>query len=122
MLHQSRISYQHVPKYGVERGAGCNDEQTGSDLIIKWADSPARLHKFIVSDEYGEIAWPTPGHNPDGRSGNHRNQGFFIGVGEGFNANSRINNVQLIDFAPTIMSLMKQPIPKYMEGNVISND
>ncbi len=92
------------------------------DLIINWNSTPASHHKTIRSEIYGEIEWPTPGGNPDGRSGNHRKQGFFIGVGEGFLPNSIINPVEIIDFAPTILNLMGESIPVFMKGKIVSNE
>ncbi len=92
------------------------------DLIINWNNAPASQHKTIRSDIYGEIEWPTPGKNPDGRSGNHRNQGFFIGVGKGFKPGSEIKGIQIIDFAPTIINLLDQETPNFMDGKIISNE
>jgi len=48
------------------------------DLIVRWAPSDAATHRAIASPRHGSIAWPDPGSNPDGRSGNHRPEGFLL--------------------------------------------
>ena len=51
------------------------------DMIVRWAESPASMHRAVSSPRYGVIPWPTPGRNPEGRSGNHRAQGMLIAAG-----------------------------------------
>jgi predicted AlkP superfamily phosphohydrolase/phosphomutase len=88
------------------------------DLIVRWVDSPAHVHRAISSPRYGVIPWPTPGRNPDGRSGNHRFQGMLIASGGGVRAGD-IRNAGIYDIAPTILDLLGQPIPSHMEGRVL---
>jgi predicted AlkP superfamily phosphohydrolase/phosphomutase len=88
------------------------------DLIIRWSDTPAHTHRAIISPQFGRIAWPTPGRNPEGRSGNHKPQGFFIAKGPEI-APGEFSNIHILDLAPTILSLLGQPIPPEMEGKVI---
>jgi len=77
------------------------------DLIVLWEDVPVHTIKTLHSERYGSIGWPTPGHNPDGRSGNHLKSG-------------NITNGHTLDLAPTILALLDQPIPGEMEGKVLS--
>ena len=91
------------------------------DLLVKWNYKPAANYKKIISDKYGEINWPTPGKNPDGRSGNHRYEGFLIAVGKRFNINySFEKKYHIVDLAPTILNLLGIEKPREMEGVVIS--
>ncbi len=83
------------------------------DLIVKWSDMPANKHRQVISRRYGTIEWPTPGKNPDGRSGNHRGQGFLIASGAGFVPGSTIRNGHILDLAPTVLELLG--IEKYPE-------
>jgi predicted AlkP superfamily phosphohydrolase/phosphomutase len=53
------------------------------DLLVLWADTPAAAHRLLTSPRSGGVAWPDPGRNPDGRSGNHRPEGFLIVAGAG---------------------------------------
>jgi predicted AlkP superfamily phosphohydrolase/phosphomutase len=88
------------------------------DLIVEWADSPAALHRALVSPQFGTIPWPTPGRNPEGRSGNHCEQGFLIASGTGIKSGN-INDAHILDLAPTILTLLGQPVPPEMEGKVL---
>lgn len=90
------------------------------DLLVKWKDKPAASYKKIVSSEFGELEWPTPGLNPDGRSGNHRSEGFLLAVGKNIKVNSIIEKKHIIDLVPTILNLLGVPIPKEYEGKIIT--
>lgn len=87
------------------------------DLIIRWAETPAASRRAVTSPEFGTIPWPTPGSNPEGRSGNHRPDGFFMMAGEGIKSGN-INSVHILDIAPTILHLLGQPVMPGMEGRV----
>ncbi len=86
------------------------------DLVVQWAETPAANHRALTSREFGTIAWPTPGHNPEGRSGNHRPQGMLVAVGPGIRKGT-FPGARLVDLAPTILSLLSQPVPESMEGS-----
>jgi predicted AlkP superfamily phosphohydrolase/phosphomutase len=90
------------------------------DLIVCWTDTPAADHRALVSPLYGTIAWPAPGQNPDGRSGNHRPQGFFIAAGKGIPPASRIEGGHIVDLAPTAFALLGLPQPPSMHGKPLS--
>jgi len=85
------------------------------DLVVRWSESPAAMHRAVTSPSYGTIPWPTPGRNPEGRSGSHRGQGLLVAAGPGIRQ-GRIENGHILDLAPTILSLLDQPIPAGMEG------
>ena len=86
------------------------------DLIVRWVDSPASLHRRIVSDRYGFIPWPRPGQPPLGRSGNHSRQGFLIAGGAAFGHERLPASARLIDLAPTAMHLLGVPKPASFQG------
>ena len=85
------------------------------DLTIDWAPKPARLHRAVYSPKYGTIPWPVPGRNPEGRSGNHRMEGFLIAAGKDIKSGT-IQGARMIDLAPTIFALLGQPVPEAMDG------
>ena len=89
------------------------------DLLVRWSDSPAANHRAVISPRYGAIPWPTPGRNPDGRSGNHRPEGFLIACGEPFRPASRIDAAHILDLAPTAYRLLGIPTPAGMRGKPI---
>ncbi len=86
------------------------------DLLVGWAPSPVAGQRAIVSPQFGQIDLPTPGRNPTGRSGNHRPHGFFIGVGEGFEAGANIEDGHILDLAPTVYAMLNLPCPGTMRG------
>ena len=90
------------------------------DLLVKWKDKPAAHCKKIVSPKFGEIEWPMPGQNPDGRSGNHRPEGFLLAVGKNIKENSTIEKKHIIDLAPTILHLLNIQIPEEFDGKVLT--
>ena len=88
------------------------------DLIIQWNEKPSAQHRAITSPRYGTIPWPTPGRNPEGRSGNHFPEGFLIATGKGIKEGA-ISDAHILDLAPTILNLLGQPVPDLMEGKVL---
>jgi len=90
------------------------------DLLVNWQDTPTINHRTIESPVYGSIQWPTPGRNSDGRSGNHRPQGFLLAAGDHIKRNSTIKNGHILDLAPTVLSLLDVPKPDSMAGCMLS--
>jgi predicted AlkP superfamily phosphohydrolase/phosphomutase len=88
------------------------------DLIVRWQETAASKHRILISPKYGSIPWPTRGRNPEGRSGNHRQNGFMLALGERFSPNSAPVSVALLDLAPTILDIMGMPKFPEMEGHV----
>jgi predicted AlkP superfamily phosphohydrolase/phosphomutase len=88
------------------------------DLIIQWNNLPCIDMRAAVSPRYGRIDWPTPGQNPEGRSGNHQPQGLLIAAGPGIKSGN-IEGAHILDLAPTMLRLLGQPIPDYMEGKAL---
>lgn len=89
------------------------------DLLVQWKDKPASSYTKIVSDEFGEVEWPMPGLNPDGRSGNHRPEGFLLAAGKNIKKNSTFEKKHIIDLAPTILRLLDDTIPENYDGKAI---
>ena len=86
------------------------------DLMIHWASNSAAAHRRIVSPRYGVIPWPTPGSHPQGRSGNHLSNGFLFARGDPIPAGTSIDNAHILDLAPSVLSLMDQPVPAKFQG------
>ena len=85
------------------------------DLIVDWASTPAARHRAIASPRFGEIAWPTPGRHPSGRSGNHRGEGFYFAVGAGLVPGHGADG-DILDLAPTILARLGAAVPPAMRG------
>jgi predicted AlkP superfamily phosphohydrolase/phosphomutase len=89
------------------------------DLLVDWADTPAAAHRAVSSPVFGAIPWPTPGYNPEGRSGNHTMTGMLLAVGPDITAGP-IESARVIDIAPTVLDLLGQPVPEEMDGRPIA--
>jgi predicted AlkP superfamily phosphohydrolase/phosphomutase len=89
------------------------------DLLVRWIDKPAANYKKIISTQFGEIEWPMPGKNPDGRSGNHRFEGFLLAAGENIKQNSSFEKKHIVDLAPTILHILGAKIPEKFEGQAM---
>ena len=112
------IEIVHRSDHLFNKGAGFNNLP---DILVKWKLKPASGYDKIVSSEYGELRWPQRGKNPDGRSGNHRFEGFLLAVGTDFQENSIFEKkYQIVDLAPTILNLLNIEKPDEMEGEIIS--
>jgi len=88
------------------------------DVIVCWSDTPAAIHRRIVSPRFGSIDWPTPGRNPSGRSGNHRGEGFLIANGPKI-FNESIPKANILDLAPSICRLLGVSPIDGMTGQVL---
>jgi len=86
------------------------------DLMVHWATSPAAEHRRIVSPRYGSIPWPTPGHHPQGRSGNHWPRGFLFACGDSIEPGTQIEGAHILDLAPSVLQLLDTPIPSHFQG------
>jgi predicted AlkP superfamily phosphohydrolase/phosphomutase len=90
------------------------------DCVVCWSDSPAAVHRCLASDDFGEIPWPTPGGTPDGRSGNHRSEGFVVVAGPGAGAGHAVAGGHIADLAPTLCALLGVEPPGQMTGRVLA--
>lgn len=52
-------------------------------------------------------------------SGRHEQHGIFLARGSGVNAGGELSNCRIIDVAPTILYLMGETVPTYMDGRVV---
>jgi predicted AlkP superfamily phosphohydrolase/phosphomutase len=86
------------------------------DLIVVWCNRPACECESLVSERYGKVNWPTPGSNPDGRSGNHRFQGWLAASGPSIEPGTEICDATILDIAPTVLTLLGHAIPADMAG------
>jgi len=86
------------------------------DLVVRWTPSPAADHRSVTSRQFGTLDWPTPGRHPQGRSGNHRDQGFLIAAGPDIAAEGAPNLAHILDLAPTAFALLGLKAPEHMQG------
>jgi predicted AlkP superfamily phosphohydrolase/phosphomutase len=89
------------------------------DLLVVWGDTPASDHRLIESERFGSVDWPTPGANPDGRSGNHRPRGWLSIRAPGFPAGGSLEPATILDLAPTALEMLGCPLPSELAGRPI---
>ncbi len=65
-----------------------------------------------------KASFPIKIFDPERENGHHPN-GIFLGVGADFLSNAEIETAQLTDIAPTVLYLMRQPVPESMDGSVL---
>jgi len=84
-----------------------------SDLFV--AD-----HDHSVWFYYSEGTIPDVLFEPSGwASGNHKPNGIFLGHGPSFSKGTWVDEPNIIDIAPTILSLMDLPIPDDVDGRIL---
>lgn len=102
-----------------------------SDLILReevhhgpYTEQGPDIH--LVLDDYNMIAFPLFATNNDiisdqirGDSGCHRREGIFIAHGPGIKDAGQLEELNILDLAPTIMALLQQPVPRVMDGRVL---
>lgn len=86
------------------------------DIIVRWHESSAALHRRIVSGHYGTIDWPTPGAHPLGRCGNHFRTGFLLAAGGPFADAPPPAAPDILDLAPTALDVLQIPKPPQFRG------
>ncbi len=88
--------------------------QTAPDLQFTpydWRNQGYGVHDFASN------RWLEP--SPD-RSGTHRMNGILCLYGPGVKPGATVDKATLMDIAPTILGLMGVPIPKIMDGRMLS--
>lgn len=55
-----------------------------------------------------------------GDSGCHRREGIFIAAGPGIKAGVALPEENILDLAPTILHLLGEPVPRIMDGRVLT--
>ncbi|NOZ71495.1 MAG: hypothetical protein GXP38_06215 [Chloroflexi bacterium] len=96
------------------------------DLLIRWKDD-----KYLATKDYeGRHDGPIFGFKQKfGRhgaayaldqTGTHIIEGICIMYGYGVRAGARLQDAQLIDLAPTVLHLLDVPIPRAMDGRVLT--
>jgi predicted AlkP superfamily phosphohydrolase/phosphomutase len=91
------------------------------DLIVRWKETPAIVNSVIESPRFGSIERKTPHRIPNGRSGNHRPEGFLIVRGNGIPAETQLQeNPDIIDLAPTILHCLGAHTSLPLSGRLIS--
>lgn len=84
------------------------------DLIVKMKSG------YVLQENFGEKLVMPSKQGPADRSGDHRINGIFLINGNSIKINSKIKNARIIDLAPTILHMFGTPIPRDMDGRVLT--
>ncbi|MBN1584492.1 MAG: alkaline phosphatase family protein, partial [Anaerolineae bacterium] len=85
------------------------------DLYIEW-----------VGDRYSDVGGVgyssgTLSEPVRGRSGGHTMRGLFLAYGENIKKGHHIDGAGLVDIAPTILNVLGVPVPRAMDGHVLTD-
>lgn len=58
---------------------------------------------------------------PKGWTGTHKLHGIFIAFGDGVKRNYKVKDANIIDLAPTVLSILNLPVPDDIDGQVIKS-
>ncbi len=91
------------------------------DLLVEWADEPARSGLAWYGAERQAVASRKPAYRPFLINGGHRRMGIFVGAGAPFSSGAVVEGATLYDITPTVLYLMGQPIPSHLDGHVLED-
>jgi len=95
-----------------------------ADLILDWWGTSAFSTSPSFPDQTLEPPVVVTEKRPTKGSewgGTHRLHGILVAKGPHFKMNAEISGARLIDFAPTLLHLLGQPVPRDMDGKVLSD-
>jgi len=94
------------------------------DLILDWWEGSHFATDPSFPDQTNEPAVVVTEKRPTEGSewgGTHRLHGILVARGPHFKRGAEISGARLIDFAPTLLYLLGQPVPREMDGKVLSD-
>jgi predicted AlkP superfamily phosphohydrolase/phosphomutase len=87
------------------------------DVIVKWVgDIPIRE---LYSPHIGTVRGQS--HEYEVRPGAHRPKGFLLASGKNICKGKTIDGGHIMDIAPTILYIMGQPVPRDLDGKVLTD-
>ena len=96
--------------------------QDAADLVIDWNCEVAGESLCYHAEGEPVIIQAPKGSSSDQQwSGGHRPQGVFIAHGPHIKRGATVENAVLYDIAPTILYLHDHPIPRDMDGKVLTD-
>lgn len=92
------------------------------DLLLRWReDIPISGIKLDSHHQLEPFTSPIPGEDYRVISGDHHLNGVFLAQGKDIKKGIKIEGANIMDLAPTILSLMGIPVPDDMDGKVLSS-
>jgi len=95
--------------------------EQADDLLIEWeAELPEDAIYYDADDKRIIIGAPEGSNTRRGLTGTHRSEGVFIAYGPHIKPGTTVVGATLYDIAPTILYLQGHPIPRDMDGKVLT--
>ncbi|VAW31329.1 DNA primase [hydrothermal vent metagenome] len=88
--------------------------QDAPDIIVRWAQPTTDARYFQTRFSSHHLIKPVPNDYAS-----HRPEGMFVWHGSGVRSGLKID-ADLLDLTPTFLWLLKQPIPSYMDGRILT--
>jgi predicted AlkP superfamily phosphohydrolase/phosphomutase len=87
------------------------------DLLVTWRKS-ATDSRGMISEKYGKILFEK-NQIPSGRSGNHRDHGWFVASGKGIPQGVTVQGSHIVDLVPTVFEWLGVKAPERFQGKPI---
>jgi len=84
------------------------------DIIVSGLQCDDRTGKELIVEQAADIV------ERRNVSGDHRPEGILIASGPDIKAAQEVSGAHIMDIAPTVLALMGQAIPAYMDGRVLA--
>ncbi len=94
------------------------------DILVHWNEHERYTYAFKVSSKSKSFDWTeqVDPHRKEnlafftGKSGSHRDDGIFLAEGPAIQPGKSLHGSKIIDVAPTILHLLRIPVPDDMDG------
>ncbi|MDY6970924.1 MAG: alkaline phosphatase family protein [Thermodesulfobacteriota bacterium] len=100
------------------------ERESAPDLTIRWREdiliSGIKLDRSFDADLLPTIRPFIPAEDARVISGDHRRFGIFLAKGANIKKGERIENANIMDLVPTVLSLMGSGVPRDMDGKVLT--
>jgi predicted AlkP superfamily phosphohydrolase/phosphomutase len=93
---------------------GCNYPNVLPDLVVHWKPSTHFVDRVVHPNV--ELTQKKPEFFRDSE---HMDHGFFAAAGPSIQNRGQIEDVEVLDLAPTFLTLLNEPKRKHMTGNVL---
>ena len=90
------------------------------DLVVPWSGPAAAATRRLVSTMLPGFGYDVPALLPSGRSGNHRDHGWFMAAGPGVAAGTTVEGRDVLDLLPTIRARLGFPPEPGLPGRLIT--
>ena len=90
------------------------------DLIFPWTGPAASSTQRLISTLLPGFGFDVPLWLPSGRSGNHRDVGWFVAAGPGIRGGTEVNGYHVMDLLPTILKYLGRDADPRLSGRPIA--